>query len=76
MERSFPPNTVTDYDGNVYSTVQIGDQVWMAENLKTTHYSDGSPIQVIEDDSEWEALDRDDKAYCYYDNDLDTEAFT
>ncbi len=34
-------STVTDYDGNVYATVQIGDQVWMQENLRTTHYSKG-----------------------------------
>ena len=36
--------TVTDIDGNVYPIVQIGDQWWMAENLRVTHYRNGDPI--------------------------------
>ena len=38
------PNAVRDYDGNWYGAVVIGDQVWMAENLRTTHYADGTAI--------------------------------
>ncbi|HNQ66816.1 MAG TPA: FISUMP domain-containing protein [Bacteroidales bacterium] len=36
--------TVTDYDGNIYNTVQIGNQCWMKENINTTHYADGTEI--------------------------------
>ena len=38
--------TVTDYDGNTYNTVQIGNQCWMRDNLRTTHYADGTAISA------------------------------
>ena len=69
VDNDNPKNlTVTDYDENEYKTVQIGNQIWMAENLKTTHYSDGTVIQVVENGMEWIALDYSEKAMCYYDN--------
>ena len=40
------PSAVTDYDGNTYSTVQIGSQCWMKQNLRTTHYADGTSITL------------------------------
>jgi uncharacterized protein (TIGR02145 family) len=60
-------NTVTDIDGNTYRTVVIGNQVWMAENLKTTTYNDGMPITLEEDNTTWSNLTTG--AYCWYDND-------
>lgn len=42
---------VTDYDGNEYSTVKIGNQCWMKENLKSMHYSDGTEIPLGTDSS-------------------------
>lgn len=47
------PNTVSDVDGNLYNTVLIGTQCWMKENLKTTHYKNGTPIQTGFSDSAW-----------------------
>jgi uncharacterized protein (TIGR02145 family) len=41
------PNTptLTDVDSNIYNTVQFGEQCWMRENLRTTRYADGTPIE-------------------------------
>lgn len=61
-------STVTDIDGNVYRIVQIGEQVWMAENLKVTRYADGGTIPYVESSSDWNSLGDDDRAYCWYDN--------
>lgn len=38
-------STVTDYDGNVYNTLQLGGQCWMKENMRCLHYPDGTQIQ-------------------------------
>jgi uncharacterized protein (TIGR02145 family) len=62
--------TVEDVDGNVYQTIRIGDQLWMAENLKTTRLSNGSDIPLVVDNSEWQALNS--PGYCWYDNDMDS----
>jgi len=63
---STDPGTVTDYDGNVYPTVKIGTQVWMAENLRTTHYADGTAIPIVTDDATWIGLAT--AGMCYYNN--------
>ncbi len=52
-----PPRlTVTDIDGNVYQTVTVGTQVWMAENLRVTHYRNGDSIPQTVTASDWEHL--------------------
>jgi uncharacterized protein (TIGR02145 family) len=60
----FTENFVEDIDGNVYKTVTIGNQVWMAENLRVTRYRDGSAIPLVYDNTAWEALSTG--AYCFY----------
>ncbi len=58
-----------DVNGNVYSSIAIGEQIWMKQNLRTTHYADGSPIPEVTGNMEWDQLQPDDMAYCWYNND-------
>jgi len=66
--------TMTDQDGNVYKTVTIGTQTWMAENLRTTKYRDGSAIPLVTGGTAWESLTTG--AYCNYNNTANTETIS
>ena len=57
---------VTDVDGNVYPTTTIGNQTWMAENLRTSRYRNGDVIPNVTSSATWITLA--DGAYCWYDN--------
>jgi uncharacterized protein (TIGR02145 family) len=59
--------SVSDIDGNIYKTVQIGTQFWMCENLKTTKFNNGVEIALIEDKEMW--ANHSMPGYCIYDND-------
>jgi uncharacterized protein (TIGR02145 family) len=63
-------NTVKDIDGNIYHTVTIGTQVWMSENLKTTHYSNGEPLIDGTGVGDLTTGDYTTKYWFVYDNDL------
>lgn len=57
---------VVDYDGNIYNTVTIGSQTWMKENLKVTHYLNGTAIPNVSNTNTWKTMTSG--AYCYFDN--------
>lgn len=61
----------TDIDGNNYPIVQIGTQVWMAENLKVTRYEDGNDIPYVTENAAWDALSS--AGFCWYDNQVDNK---
>jgi uncharacterized protein (TIGR02145 family) len=63
--------TMTDQDGNVYKTITIGTQIWMAENLRTTIYRNGDPIDNIIDSKAWIALSTG--AWCTYGNTVNSD---
>ncbi len=61
--------TITDVDGNVYKTVAINGQVWMAQNLNVSHYRNGDPIRHAVTPAEWaDAARKREGAWCYYRN--------
>jgi uncharacterized protein (TIGR02145 family) len=60
--------TVTDGDGNEYTSVTIGDQVWLVGNLMTTSLNDGTAIPLIVDGADWCAATG--SGYCFCDNNI------
>jgi uncharacterized protein (TIGR02145 family) len=66
--------TMTDLEGNVYKTITIGTQTWMAENLRTKKYRDGSNILGITDESVWGDIRLG--AYCNYNNTIWADSIT
>ena len=66
-EKDSSRQQIRDIEGNAYDIVQIGKQFWMADNLRSTTLSDGTPIAKEEDYDEWANLTL--PAYCWYNND-------
>lgn len=62
-----PPDPVTDIGGNTYNTVRIGDQIWMAENLRVNTFNDGTGIPLVTDTLAWGELIT--PGFCWYGND-------
>lgn len=62
-------SSIMDIDGNIYKTVRIGTQLWLASNLKVTHYRNGDPINYVPDATEWQSLGDFTAAYCNLNND-------
>jgi uncharacterized protein (TIGR02145 family) len=66
-------DTITDYDGNIYHTIEIGGQLWVLENLRTTHYADGTAIPNLTLAANWTAENGTpghDGAYVWYNNNI------
>lgn len=59
-------DSVSDIDGNTYSVVKIGTQIWMAENLRTVHYANGEAIPEVKEDVTWAELTTG--SFCLNDN--------
>jgi len=66
-----PGAGVTDIDGNLYQTIIVNNQEWMAENLRTITYANGDPIPNVTDDMQWQNLTTG--AWAHYNNDSQYE---
>lgn len=64
---NFAIGQVRDAEGNVYQTVKIGNQLWMAENLRTSKFCNGDAVAYVEDEDKWRYTKE--AAWCYQDND-------
>lgn len=62
-------DSLIDADGNIYKTVKIGNQVWMAENMRVTKYEDGTKIQYIGSNKDWSKISGSEFTYFWYEND-------
>ncbi|MGD0342865.1 MAG: fibrobacter succinogenes major paralogous domain-containing protein [Bacteroidales bacterium] len=64
-------NTIKDVDRNVYKTIKIGTLIWMAENLKTTRFNDGTKIPMVKGNDEFKEMRT--PAYSWYNNETDNK---
>jgi uncharacterized protein (TIGR02145 family) len=62
---------VTDIDGNVYHTINIGKQTWMVENLKTTRLNDSTSVALTTNSNQW--INATTPGYCWVNNDLNNK---
>lgn len=63
-----------EYGGQIYTTIQLGSQCWMVENLASIKYNDGTDIPLVTDNTAWNNLTS--PGYCWYSNDSATYADT
>lgn len=62
---AYDDGTVVDYDGNIYTTVTICNQTWLVENLRVTHFNDGTPISYLDEENPFS-----EPRYAWYDDSI------
>lgn len=72
IDTTFNTCAVSDYNGNPYRIITIGNQTWLQENFRGTHFTNGDAIVNITDIEAWRLMEiTKDPAYCWYNNDLE-----